>query len=107
MTVRVYPTHLRQAGDLVVHLPAGIDADGNSHSPEVVISDAGADIDDALAEQLIRFRDATTDAPASIADIVASGTRAELNAAANDAGVESPEDLATKADVAQAIVDAG
>lgn len=51
--VRVYPTHLRNAGPLTVHVG----------TEEVVITDDGADIDPDLAEQLVRFRDATTEAP--------------------------------------------
>lgn len=59
-TVRIFPTHRRQAGPLVVGLPS---VDGNSD--ELVIDDAGADVNEALAEQLIAAREATTDAPAA------------------------------------------
>jgi hypothetical protein len=57
---RVYPTHRRQAGDLIVALPAVLDDDGNVHSGELVITDKGADIEDELADQLIAAREVTT-----------------------------------------------
>ena len=57
-TVRVYPTHRRDAGPLVVAVPV----DG-SHTDELVIDDEGADVPTELADQLIAAREATTDAP--------------------------------------------
>lgn len=52
--VRVYPTHRRSAGPLVVGLPA---VDGNS--PELVIDDDGVDVPKALAEHLIGIGEAS------------------------------------------------
>jgi hypothetical protein len=52
---RVYPTHRRQAGDLLV-------SHDDSGEP-LVVTDEGADLPDALAQQLIDFREVTTDAP--------------------------------------------
>lgn len=57
MTTRIYPTHLRSAGPIRTAVP---DPESPGNSVEIVIGDEGADVDDALAEQLIRFRDATT-----------------------------------------------
>ena len=57
-TVRIYPTHRRGDGPLVVALPS-VEGD----SAELVITDDGADVNPALGDQLIAAREATTDAP--------------------------------------------
>lgn len=62
---RIYPTHRRQSGDLVVALPSALNDDGDSESAELVITDEGADVADELADQLIAAREATTDAPSA------------------------------------------
>jgi hypothetical protein len=56
---RIYPTHRRGPGPLVVAIPAD-----PTHSEELTITDKGADVPDALAAQLIAAREATTDDPA-------------------------------------------
>lgn len=55
---RIYPTHRRDAGDLVVGLPS----DG-TNSEQLVIGDEGADVPDELAQHLIDSREATAEAP--------------------------------------------
>lgn len=53
-TTRIYPTHQRGNETLVVALPAvGPDSD------ELVITDAGLDVEATLAQQLIDFREAS------------------------------------------------
>lgn len=54
-TIHVYPTHRRGPEDLVVSDPSG---------ESIVITDEGADLPAAQAQQLIDFREATTEPPA-------------------------------------------
>lgn len=56
---RIWPTHRRGPGPLVVAIPAD-----PTHSEELTITDKGADVPDALAAQLVAAREATTDDPA-------------------------------------------
>ncbi len=56
--VLVYPTHKRQAGPLVVALPA---VDGES--AELLIDDDGLAIDQAVADPLIAGGEVVTEAP--------------------------------------------
>lgn len=56
--VRIYPTHRLSAGPLRIALPS---VDG--HSDELVVDDDGADVDEAIAQHAVAFRDATTEKP--------------------------------------------
>lgn len=61
--VFAYPTHKRQAGPLVVALPA---IDGNSD--ELVIDDAGAVVPESIAKYLIAGGEITTEKPKADAE---------------------------------------
>ncbi len=56
---RLYPTHRRSAGSLLVTLPS----DGVNSPDPIEITDEGADVPDELAEHLINIGEATKKSP--------------------------------------------
>lgn len=53
-TLRIYPTHRLSTGPLLIGHPSG---------ETIVVDDDGADVEEAIAQHSINFRDATLDAP--------------------------------------------
>lgn len=65
------------------------------------------DSEDTTSDETEEVSDEATDAPEVTVDsLVKDNSRADLNALAVEAGIENPEALETKTEVAQAIVDA-